>query len=466
MVYQGPVKRGDSESSFREFGVSAPVSTSRPFQGPVRPGTDEKRFRRTGGGGGGSSSSQPQVFQSSLLNKSFTSREALQKAEASYREDQRREARKLFIEERDESRLKPGDRSRLRDRQLGAIKLFASIEKGRGLTRLETERLVKSAGGLKGSGGTQGRDLLNLASKGIYGGESFSSTQSNLFGPTRADLPSTPSGMFGGREITKAPTIGQQFKSFLRNREPVTGSLLFVGEKIESKFAKEEFKSAPRGQILSDTGFISSGITSAPFFIPATAPTFFVASGLGRFTPGGIRESNIIGGSISQKTGGKVSPKVGAGAVIGLSSLGLVSGAGGLAGQVRTVRGIPTTSLRTLSKQTALGTTSEGGQFARTESVIESTTKRFPGLTPRKEVFISEAITETRPFQTVKGPSDKFFISSTAVRGRSLREPSRAVDLITGKIKTERLTFGGVATSISKSGKAPVGINNKFVFPA
>lgn len=53
MVFQGPVRPGTDVKKFRETGKSAPA----PFSGPTRPGTDVKKFRSTGRSSGGSSSS-------------------------------------------------------------------------------------------------------------------------------------------------------------------------------------------------------------------------------------------------------------------------------------------------------------------------------------------------------------------------------------------------------------------------
>ena len=63
-VYQGPIKPGTSEQKYRDTGKSVPL-----YQGPVPRGYDEKTFRETGktiriyGGGGGGGGAEPQTTQ-------------------------------------------------------------------------------------------------------------------------------------------------------------------------------------------------------------------------------------------------------------------------------------------------------------------------------------------------------------------------------------------------------------------
>ena len=110
--YQGPVRPGDDEKVFRDIGKTVP--TQPVYQGPVRPGDDEKVFRDIGktvprGSGGGSSrrsTPPPQTYPSDLLQQTFTSKSARAQAEQQYLARQQRLAEIQRRQEQSQSNLR------------------------------------------------------------------------------------------------------------------------------------------------------------------------------------------------------------------------------------------------------------------------------------------------------------------------------------------------------------------------
>ena len=104
MVYQGPVRPGDDEQKFRDTGKTVPAPPV--YQGPVQKGFDEQKFRSSGRSVPSitpqKTTPQIPVYSSDLLKQSFTSQEALKQAEQQYRQQQE----KLRLEGIEQTRLR------------------------------------------------------------------------------------------------------------------------------------------------------------------------------------------------------------------------------------------------------------------------------------------------------------------------------------------------------------------------
>jgi len=94
--------------------------------------------------------------------------------------------------------------------------------------------------------------------------------------------------------VSKAPTIGEQYSNFIKNRNPVTGTFAFG---VEKAFGQADIltqrTSFNRGQnpLVGESGQGAKQLIEiAPYFINPVGGAYALASGLGQFTKGGQAE--------------------------------------------------------------------------------------------------------------------------------------------------------------------------------
>jgi len=231
--------------------------------------------------------------------------------------------------------------------------------------------------------------------------------------------------------VTKAPTTKESFFEFISDKNPFSGTLRFVGEKIQREFGSLEREFTPRGQSLAQTGAIGTGVEIAPFVIPATAPASFLLEAGGELTPSAGRGRKIIAESVQTKTGipSGITSKAIFGTKVGLG----VFGGLGVAKQVEKSLGFPKFETKFLGQQTT-------GSKDLLKTVQTSRTKKT-GIFPSDTISASESLTKV-------SEEGKQILFETGTRGVSR---DVFVRLPSGKTTVGKPTkFGSLSTGIAK----------------
>lgn len=218
--------------------------------------------------------------------------------------------------------------------------------------------------------------------------------------------------------IRAAPTRGQQFKEFVGSRNPITGTLSFAGEKTQGFITQREtrgdFGFSRGGQSLAGTGLISTGVQVAPFLTPAGAG-LALATGVGQFTPSGIREAQAVGSSFESQTG--LPSVIGTTGFLGLTTGFGLLGIGGSSRQVSQVIGLPRSEVQVLGRSTQVESfpQSSFSFFTKTPKNLATQPKSFfqQKLTKVKEkVGLGERVGfELEP---TKPQTERFLVTSEA----------------------------------------------------
>lgn len=144
-----------------------------------------------------------------------------------------------------------------------------------------------------------------------------------------------------------APKGVDQYKQYIADRNPVTATLDYTGQKIQGYVGKLE-SGNQYGQSIAQTGAIPMLTQTIPYFTPA-GPGLLLASGVGQFTPSGQREVSNQATYYQKKYGVPVGITK-----TGLNTLGLTSiyfGGTQTVNQLSRVAGYPKFQTRFLSQE-------------------------------------------------------------------------------------------------------------------
>jgi len=270
--------------------------------------------------------------------------------------------------------------------------------------------------------------------------------------PSISDIPSV---------VSKAPTQKEAYLEYIKDRNPVTATLEFIGEKARGRIYQMELKQAQKGygvgQFVGETPLISKTIETAPFIIPQTAPIVLTAAGIGQFTKGGRKEAELFGLQIEEKT--KIPAKVGEYGALTLAGVSVFIGGGQTLKQFEKTLGYPkfdtlfgakTSQIYqrgdiAVSRIETKALTEKKGIFGK--SIISSDIKSLAvvGETPLKQVkkFGVVSYIKAKNLKGVIFPTGKKVISPAekflgADIGIAIKEPSK--ELFFGKVPKIRYT--------------------------
>lgn len=426
---------------------TAPGGAREEFITPAIGGTT-RPFGGGGQGSGGGQAQQPKVYESALLKQSFSTKEAKERAEQQYfiRQIQiKKEQEKQRQLQEQQRRSIIGGSSGVTSTQYTPQQYGQAEVKGYGAYIPSSEL----PGGVKTAPGyytTTGKFYPDLGAGSKFTPRGYRTVEADISGRNitfKVPVTGTSTSQqiekpskYGAEVITKAD---DSYKTYIKEKNPFTGTVTYVVEKTRGKLAKEDIKQGGQSAFTGETGRrVSIGTQTAPYFIPATAPLFLLGTGIGAVTPGGITESKKAGKAIEEKTG--IPSKIASYGFTGLQVTGGIFGGAGVIKQAGKLAGYP--KYEVISKSEPVYTTlfDEGAEIKTVSKGV--VTKKDFLLGNKKAVFASEELTKFG----VEGDIAQY---KTVSRGVS-RE-FKGVVLPTGKLKFGKpKPYGGQAAGIVK----------------
>lgn len=223
-------------------------------------------------------------------------------------------------------------------------------------------------------------------------------------------------------QISKAPSTFEQYRSYLQNKNPVSGTLSYAFEKARGVISKNE-QSALYGQSIAqgETGERAAQLAqTGVYFTPIGAP-LLAATGIGQFTPGGQRETQATAQALKQSYG--IPEPISKTGIYSLSALGAAVGGAQTIKELGTMAGYPKYSTTFLSRAQNFGQ-SDGTLIGQTAAITKET--NVPPFANR--YFASGSQTIMKTAEAAK-PEDVLFKGATIgvmreAKGVSLSFPS------------------------------------------